>query len=54
MGSKINSEPYNYQKNRVSKHASHKKHLTYWIEIFWQNLSLKALSLFPADHLIAQ
>ena len=41
-------------KIRVFKHASHKIHLTYWTQIFWHNLSFKALSLFTADDLIAQ
>ena len=41
-------------KIRVFKHASHKIHLIYWTQIFWHNLSFKALSLFTADHLIAQ
>ena len=30
-------------KFRGFKHTSHKMHVKYWTEIFWQNLSFKAL-----------
>ena len=41
-------------KIRIFKHASHKMHLKYRTETFWQNLSLTDLSLWKADYLNAQ